>query len=331
MMPTARARDVCHFLGHPGIRIDPGKDDGEVRRQYSLCDDQDPGTRIVLDAGTGIRNLGIEMVRESETQGPRLALHLFLSHTHWDHIQGLPFFQPAYENNTKLTIYGSPTEGWFSGFCLEASDGLRVFSCFHVRSEADIRIKEMSEEASTSVPSGWSGRSRLSPGRIGEVSFHINGKSIVYATDVELDRIFQADTAQKTRKSWLRSTSILFKGLIFSLPTASLLRGVPVQSRMGSFLHFCRFGAATKADVEQLAIFHHDPQHSDKMLDDLWMKSRIRYGERCQDGPLLGKRGLDSGHLIASGRSLPETTILFWIFLENFDLLSEAIVNVLLV
>src|SRR5215467_11674097 len=60
------------------------------------------GTLIIFDAGTGIRALGQALL----TQPDSVRAYLFLSHAHWDHIQGLPFFSPAYIAGTELTILG---------------------------------------------------------------------------------------------------------------------------------------------------------------------------------------------------------------------------------
>ena len=61
------------------------------------------GTTLVLDCGTGIRVLGLDMLRRP---GPH-RIHLLIGHTHWDHIQGFPFFTPAFLPGTELNIYGS--------------------------------------------------------------------------------------------------------------------------------------------------------------------------------------------------------------------------------
>src|SRR5882762_263600 len=63
--------------------------------------------RIILDAGTGIRALGAEMMRRPRFGG-RTAI--FWTHLHWDHIQGFPFFAPAYAKGAELLLYG-PGEG----------------------------------------------------------------------------------------------------------------------------------------------------------------------------------------------------------------------------
>jgi diguanylate cyclase (GGDEF)-like protein len=60
-------------------------------------------TTLVLDCGTGIRLLGLEMMRQSRPQ----RIHLLIGHTHWDHIQGFPFFTPAFLPGSELNIYGS--------------------------------------------------------------------------------------------------------------------------------------------------------------------------------------------------------------------------------
>ncbi|MEF2232333.1 MAG: MBL fold metallo-hydrolase [Pseudodesulfovibrio sp.] len=58
---------------------------------------------IILDAGTGIRELGLELARRMPVN-----CHLFISHTHWDHIHGLPFFIPLFMPGNRVTIYGPP-------------------------------------------------------------------------------------------------------------------------------------------------------------------------------------------------------------------------------
>jgi phosphoribosyl 1,2-cyclic phosphodiesterase len=63
----------------------------------------DAGDLIILDGGTGIRELGLELARAMP-----VTCHLFISHTHWDHIQGLPFFIPMFVPGNKVTIYGPP-------------------------------------------------------------------------------------------------------------------------------------------------------------------------------------------------------------------------------
>ena len=60
---------------------------------------------IILDAGTGLRKLGLSLLKEFKRK--QLNLTLLLSHTHWDHIQGLPFFGPLYESSCRLRILGS--------------------------------------------------------------------------------------------------------------------------------------------------------------------------------------------------------------------------------
>jgi len=61
------------------------------------------GETLIVDAGTGLRALGNKLMRESG--GAPGQYHVLLSHVHWDHIQGLPFFSPAYINGTRISVY----------------------------------------------------------------------------------------------------------------------------------------------------------------------------------------------------------------------------------
>src|SRR5271163_1307424 len=90
------------FWGVRGSIASPGPDTAGVGGNTSCVEVLCGQTRLVLDAGTGVRRLGDALLKE----GPVDAT-ILLSHVHWDHIQGLPFFVPAYLPSTRLTIVGS--------------------------------------------------------------------------------------------------------------------------------------------------------------------------------------------------------------------------------
>src|SRR6185295_10081338 len=83
-------------------------------------------TTIVLDCGTGIRELGLDMLKRP---GPR-RVHLLIGHTHWDHIQGFPFFTPAFVPGTELNIYGSSA---FQRSLEDSLSGQMQYSYFPVK------------------------------------------------------------------------------------------------------------------------------------------------------------------------------------------------------
>ena len=69
----------------------------------------DPNDRlIIIDAGSGIRELGESIMKRDLPRGP-ITTKIFLSHTHWDHIMGFPFFTPIFIPGTQLEVYGPVT------------------------------------------------------------------------------------------------------------------------------------------------------------------------------------------------------------------------------
>lgn len=102
---TAKPALTVTFWGTRGSIATPGPDTcrfgGNTPCVEVVADD---GRRYILDAGTGIRPLGEALVAE----GKQVDVDLFLTHFHWDHIQGLPFFEPTRETNARIRIHAPP-------------------------------------------------------------------------------------------------------------------------------------------------------------------------------------------------------------------------------
>ena len=97
------------FWGTRGSIPTPGPEPpatAGTRRASALRDRDD--RLVILDAGSGLRPLGHELMKQ---RNGVLTADILLSHTHWDHIQGLPFFKPLSSRDTSVIIYGAAQEG----------------------------------------------------------------------------------------------------------------------------------------------------------------------------------------------------------------------------
>lgn len=104
-LPTASNEGAwLKFWGVRGSIATPGPSTVHYGGNTSCVEVRTQGEILILDAGTGLRPLGRALT--SEFKGHPLALNLLLSHTHWDHIQGLPFFQPLYQPDNRIRILG---------------------------------------------------------------------------------------------------------------------------------------------------------------------------------------------------------------------------------
>lgn len=140
-------------------------------------------TPFVLDAGTGLRNLGIRLLEGSFGKGEG-QLRLFLSHLHWDHVQGLPFFGPAHVGGNRISVYGRGRDG---APLLDAVTGITRREFFPVGMEAFPATMEF-HELVPKVPVDIDGV-RVLPvalnhpwGSLG-YRFEHGGKSVAYVTD----------------------------------------------------------------------------------------------------------------------------------------------------
>jgi len=237
------------FWGVRGSIASPGPETAGVGGNTSCVEVRCGAQRIVLDAGTGLRNLGNALVRTGEPQ----SLTLLLSHFHWDHIQGLPFFVPAYMPQTKLAIVGASdgrhslrdklsrqmTEPHFPVQLDDLSAQLtyREARPAQVLELGDVRIKV----------------ARLNhPGGVFAYRVEHEGTSLVYATDTE-----HYACVDPALKALAEGADVLIYDAQYTPEE--------YQSKVGWGHSTYVAGAevAKSAGVKQLVLYHHDPQRTD--------------------------------------------------------------------
>ncbi len=232
---------------------------------------------IILDAGTGIRALGLEL---GQTPNQRMIAVLLFSHTHWDHIQGLPFFSPARLRHNRMVIMGERRlgkrlEGVLAG---QMSDVYLPFTLEDLH--ADLLIKEVHD--GERIVAG--DRTTILPRRIphpgGAFGYRIDcqGKTVVYASDVNhppgrLDpRVL--DLAQ--------DADLLIHDAQFT-PEEKEIRAAWGHS---SWLEAVQVAQA--AGVRRLVLFHHDPDHTDDQLEEIERQAQAQFSST-----LLAREGME--------------------------------------
>lgn len=222
------------------------------------------GAIAIFDAGTGIRNLGEVLLRQSPKQG--LKLHVFLTHYHWDHIQGLPLFPPLYAAENEVTFYASERLGSLQQH-LRGQMNAPYFPVKFDDIPASIHFVEMNTKSVAvsdlrvntfpmNHPQGAGGYRVESPAGV-----------VVYASDlepghVELDRVVRE--AAEGADTLIYDTQFT--------PEEYLTH------RGWGHSHWREAAAvAHDARVKELILFHHDPGHNDDMVTEMQNQTRALF------------------------------------------------------
>ena len=216
-------------------------------------------TRVILDGGTGIRELGLSMV----TQHPGESA-LLLSHTHWDHIQGLPFFSPLFKSRYVFRVFAPKALLGRVEAILTQQMEQEVFPVPFTALSSEIRFEELPPEGVDYGELHISAVALNHPG--GSYGYRVThgNESVVYATDNEIH-------ADKNPEA--------FESTVEAVRDADLLIG-DAQYDAASYQAHLGWGhssyeqlveVARKGGVSQLAVFHHDP-----MSDDVELARRER-------------------------------------------------------
>ena len=275
------------FWGVRGSIPSPGMMTAGVGGNTSCVSvETDDGTLIIFDAGTGIRQLGVELMKHGFGRGGREG-HNFFSHTHWDHIQGFPFFMPAFigakdeqqrripERTNTFYLYGAKKVFERLENTLRGQMEYQYFPIGLDSMGANIHFHELQE----------------SPLRIGSNSIipqhlnHPNGvlsyrlecgessrKIVAYATDTEHYRDGELDV------NVLKIAENADVFIYDAMYTPQEYDGNPENNPL--FFKAPRYGwghstwlegtrLAKVANAKELVLFHHDPEHSDEFLREI--------------------------------------------------------------
>jgi phosphoribosyl 1,2-cyclic phosphodiesterase len=227
---------------------------------------------FICDGGTGLRKFGIDLGRQLGRDKPLLA-HLLFSHGHWDHIQGFPFFGPAYVPNNRLVIHDTAAD-------------LRFYNLLSGQMQADyfpVALQDLGADIASAVlsPEGQDiAGVRVSfmrlhhPGGSLAYKFEAGGLCVVYATDNELDLDLENIGESLTHLDAVRHGPAQYLDFVRG---ADLLIAdgqytdveYPGRVNWGHSRATTAVDVAIAAGVKRLAIFHHDPMHSDAVVSDI--------------------------------------------------------------
>jgi phosphoribosyl 1,2-cyclic phosphodiesterase len=217
---------------------------------------------IVLDAGTGIRILGAKLIQDGDP------ILLLLSHRHWDHIMGFPFFAPIYQDERAIRIFAGDRQAGELGSVLTHMDG----ASFPVRA-ADLPAR-LEGLQSTGIDAAFTHQGAKittkplnHPGSGCAFRIEENGVSVVYATDNELDPPYQPQTEYDAWVEFCRGADLLIHDAQY------IGADLPRKLGWGHSLVSQARQLALDAQVKTLALFHHDPDRTDRELMEIEAQS----------------------------------------------------------
>ena len=255
---------TARFWGVRGSCATPGPSTVRVGGNTSCVEVRAGDDIILMDFGTGARPLGLELA----AQGPQ-HITSFITHVHWDHIQGFPFFAPCYLPGNRIDMYVEPVGDCHGrdafqnqmskpNFPVSIGQETRAELHFH-----DIVVDETLKVGAAQVTSG---RLRHPDAALG-YRVQLGRRSLVYATDTE------------------HATRGVDRNLVRLAEDADILiydaqytpEEYPNKVGWGHSTWQAGVTLAAAAGVKTLFLFHHDPTHDDAFMDDLEKRARMSF------------------------------------------------------
>ena len=258
-------RFVANFWGVRGSIPIPGVETLRYGGNTACLEVQVSGERLIFDGGTGLRALGETLMRQEE----QVKAHIFFTHTHWDRIQGFPFFLPAFKAHNRFQIYGATAlNGASIKHCL--TDQMLLPNCLTPLQQmrADIEFHNISAGSVLQIGDILIETISLNP-KTCALGFRITwtNHSLVYATDTDHTQESLAPNLQYLAS---QADVLILDGTYTDSEYYHHHAPEYVPWKVG-------VDVAKAAAVKELIMFHHNPFHTDETLDQLEKEIRSHF------------------------------------------------------
>ncbi|HEY4658938.1 MAG TPA: MBL fold metallo-hydrolase [Gemmatimonadaceae bacterium] len=237
------------------------------------------GWLVILDAGTGIRELGRTLIERAN--GAPIHGDIFLTHAHWDHIQGIPFFAPIFQRGNHFTIWGSKTLETSIDRVVRDQMSPVVFPVAFEELDATIDFRSIAEgERSAGTGYEVTAMEVRHPG--GALAYRFveprtKPAALVYVSDNELGHSERYTTPTGWRErfvAFVRDASVLVHDTTYTTEEYDHHRG------WGHSTYRDGVELALQAGVGTLVLFHHEPRRTDEEVDRRLDECRALVKER---------------------------------------------------
>jgi len=260
---------TIRFWGVRGSIPSPGPSTVRYGGNTSCVSLHLPGDKtLVLDSGSGIRELGKFLARNPGE------IFIILSHSHWDHIHGFPFFHPLYQKARKIILFPNRTEKEVLCSLLDQMDGAHfpvsadsLPSQPNCVTESDVDFLRgrgvHAIKIATNHPGGGYG-----------YRIECHGRSAVFLTDNELDPPYAKVTEFEDFVKFSRNADVLIHDAQY------IEADMPLKHGWGHSLASQACRLAAEAEAKHLVLYHHDPDRVDDEIDAIQEDARNRLRER---------------------------------------------------
>lgn len=213
------------------------------------------GTDIVLDSGTGIVGLGQQLMEKTSP------VYLLLTHNHWDHIQGFPFFLPAHQSDREVIITPGQTEPRQDTAILEQMSGT-LFPVHYSQLQANVKIENQARKHTWQLGEANISRQKLNhPSSGSAYCIQTQNCKLAYVTDNELDPPYQVSTTYEQWLEFIGDADVLIHDAQYSR------EDMPDKHGWGHSMVEQAIQLAIDANVKTCVLYSHDTARNDHAID----------------------------------------------------------------
>ncbi|MCA9672226.1 MAG: MBL fold metallo-hydrolase [Myxococcales bacterium] len=256
------------FWGVRGSLPVPGPTTAEIGGNTTCIEVRAGNELLIFDAGSGARALGLSLLGEMP-----LVARMFFTHFHWDHIQGFPFFAPAFIKGNRFDLFGARK---LSSTISETLSGQMNFPNFPVSLEemaAQMNFHDLHEGEAVACGDAVITNAQLNhPGGCFGYRVDFAGHSVVVATDTE-----HYSCVDPKLRDLADSADVLIYDTMYTPDEYIGTENTPPRCGWGHSTWEEGIRLVREANAKKLVLFHHDPDHDDAFVRKMEAEARAVY------------------------------------------------------